>query len=477
MSPSICEWPWTDYIFHPFPVISSSKYTPQVGHIEPTHTLHLDDTRHHSVPWRQLLSAAIVKLISLYVDAPEFVFAEICEEQPISAFKANTAAIQQDSITWADLASSLNDLRRHRVSVSCARAALKLADTTNPYPVVVVWDPRTPELVDVDDSAVVVKINTQNEKNGDVVVGVGWNCSALSPDAAQILLKQILSLFNIAAADPSRTASTLGLDRTLTSVIQANFDPEEACCATDWLVRSAIERPDAISHEIYSNLSSPPRLLTYSELNTMANKLAHWLRSSGLKSEDRVALCRSRDLQFYVAQAGIFKSGGCYVPVRAYILYGCRVISASYITQIDPELPEERKRHIAENSDAKFILTGDAWFKSFKGPIYSLDSPETLEEVDSQDSSEISLAKLDSSAYLIYTSGQCPPVPGPRSQSFLTVTAGTTGKPKGCLLNHRGLYWAIKAFCEHPQEVTNPDTDKRLAMACTCVPSLPRVRS
>lgn len=83
-----------------------------------------------------------------------------------------------------------------------------------------------------------------------------------------------------------------------------------------------------------------------------------------------------------------------------------RVVLFTPIIQIDPELPEERKRHIAEDSDAKFILTDDAWFKSFGGPAYSLDSPETREEIDLQDPSEISLAELDSLAYLIYTSGQ-----------------------------------------------------------------------
>ena len=52
---------------------------------------------------------------------------------------------------------------------------------------------------------------------------------------------------------------------------------------------------------------------------------------------------------------------------------------------------------------------------------------------------------------------------------FLMATTGTTGKPKGCLLNHRGIYWAIKAMCEYPRRVTNPATDKRLAMACACI--------
>ncbi|KAF9783958.1 hypothetical protein BJ322DRAFT_1067759 [Thelephora terrestris] len=426
MPPTVCEWPWTDYIFHPFPVLSSSKNSPSlVGRIELTHNLH-PNIRDRDVAQRQLLWAAIVKLTTLYVDAPEFVFAEIQGKQPISAFKVNTTAIQQVS-TWADLATSLDGVEKFCIPVPRARAALELADSVNPYPVIIAWDSLPPELGDVDGPAVVLEIGTRNGKKEELVIAVRWNHLILSPNAAQVFLRQTLALFDVAAADSSRTASTIDLDPTLTSIIKANFNPAEAFCATDWLVRNAIERPDAIAHEIYADLSSPPHLLTYAELNTMANKLARWLRSSGLDLEDRVALCRSKDLQFYVAHAAIFKSGACYVS-------------------IDPELPEERKCHIAEDSDAKFILTSDAWFESFKGPVYSLDSPTTLAEIDSQDSSEISLAKLDSLAYLLYTSG-------------------TTGKPKGCLLNHRGIYWAIKAICEYPREVSQPDTDKRLALA------------
>ena len=319
MPPPASKWPWADYIFRPFPVLSTSKNTPsQVGRVEFTHTLH-PKTRDHGVSWRHLLRAAIVKLTSLYVEAPEFVFAEVHGKQPISAFKATTAAIQQDSATWADLSSSLHDLERHHIPVSYARAALSLADSVNPYPFVVVWDNLTPELVDVEGTVVVVEVETQNENNGSIVVAVRWDHSIFSPDSAHIFAKQILALFDVAAADPSRTANALELDHPLISIIEANYNPEEACCATDWLVRNATERPEAIAHEIYPDLSSPPRLITYAELNNMANKLARWLRSNGLELEDRVALCRSRDLQFYVAQAAIFKSGGCYVSVRVFI--------------------------------------------------------------------------------------------------------------------------------------------------------------
>jgi hypothetical protein len=42
----------------------------------------------------------------------------------------------------------------------------------NPYPLVVAWDCLTPDLVDVDGSAVVVEVVTQNEKNGDIAIAL-----------------------------------------------------------------------------------------------------------------------------------------------------------------------------------------------------------------------------------------------------------------------------------------------------------------
>ena len=323
MQPS--AW-WPDYTFHPFPTLSSSRHTDsQVGRIELTCPLH-PNIRDHGVPFRQLLLAVIVKLTSLYVDVPEFVFAETHGREPISAFKVTTAAVQQDSVTWADLSSSLHELERRHIPIPRARSALGLADPVNPYSIVIVWDSIASEHADLDGSAVAVQVEAHNGDCGSITIALRWDHSIMSADAALIFAKQILSLFDVAAADPSRTASTLELDPLLTSIIEADYNPEEASCATDWLVRNAVERPDAVAHEIYPNLSSPPRLVSYSELNTMANKLASWLRANGLNFEDRVALCRSRDLWFYVAHAAIFKSGGCYVSVRISVLTPVRII-------------------------------------------------------------------------------------------------------------------------------------------------------
>lgn len=136
--------------------------------------------------------------------------------------------------------------------------------------------------------------------------------------------------------------------------------------------------------------------------------------------------------------------------------------------QIDPELPEERKKYIADDSGSKFVLTSADQAPYFGELAIVLDDLAVQEEVLGHDAADICLAELDSLAYLLYTSGMknsqtsCCRFCWGLSCFFL----GTTGTPKGCLLNHRGLYWAIIAMCKLPSKVTNPDTDKRLGLAC-----------
>lgn len=146
--------------------------------------------------------------------------------------------------------------------------------------------------------------------------------------------------------------------------------------------------------------------LTYAELNRRANRLAHQLRSMGVKPDDRVAICLERSLDMLVGLMGVLKSGAAYVAM-------------------DPTYPEKQLRHILTDSAPMALLTLGDLPESVAGAV--TDATPVLDLVqafaDQPDTNpETSGAGLDASrlAYVIYTSG-------------------STGTPKGVMVEHRNV--------------------------------------
>uniref|UniRef100_UPI0011452554 non-ribosomal peptide synthetase n=1 Tax=Bacillus subtilis TaxID=1423 RepID=UPI0011452554 len=140
--------------------------------------------------------------------------------------------------------------------------------------------------------------------------------------------------------------------------------------------------------------------LTYQQLNERANQLARTLRNEGVGADQLVGIMAERSLDMIVGILGILKAGGAYVP-------------------IDPEYPEERIHYMLEDSKAHLLLTQSHLRDriSFAGKILSLDEEDSYDETGSNLKSIVEPHHL---AYVIYTSG-------------------TTGKPKGVMVEHRGL--------------------------------------
>jgi amino acid adenylation domain-containing protein len=143
--------------------------------------------------------------------------------------------------------------------------------------------------------------------------------------------------------------------------------------------------------------------LSYAELNTRANQLAHYLRRKGLSPGAPVALCVERSLEMIVAIVGILKAGGAYVP-------------------LDPAYPEERLAFALDDTQATLVLTQahlHARLPVSNATIVSLDAdwPEIANEPQGNPTPNTS---PDDLAYVIYTSG-------------------STGKPKGVMVTHRNL--------------------------------------
>jgi amino acid adenylation domain-containing protein len=143
--------------------------------------------------------------------------------------------------------------------------------------------------------------------------------------------------------------------------------------------------------------------LSYRELNSRANRLAHYLRKLGVKPETIVGLCLEQSAEMTVALLGILKAGGAYLP-------------------LDPSYPSERLGFFLKDAGVDILLTQAPLSDKFDPRTAEVICLDTLAETIGQESDENiqSRAVADNLAYVIYTSG-------------------STGIPKGVLVQHRGL--------------------------------------
>lgn len=150
--------------------------------------------------------------------------------------------------------------------------------------------------------------------------------------------------------------------------------------------------------------------LSYAELDTRADRLAHTLRADGVRTGDRVAVVMERGTVMMTAVMAVLKAGGAYVPV-------------------DPGYPAERIRFLLEDSGATAVLTGPGAPElpvGLKAAVRRADGP------------------LD---------GPAEPLPqsaGPRDLAYVIYTSGSTGRPKGVMVEHRSvvnrLHWMQRGY-------------------------------
>jgi amino acid adenylation domain-containing protein len=176
---------------------------------------------------------------------------------------------------------------------------------------------------------------------------------------------------------------------------QTNY-PQDKCI--HHLFEEQVKRnPDAIA-VVFEN-----QQLTYRELNTKANQLAHYLRDLEVKTETLMGICVERSLEMIIGVLGILKAGGAYVP-------------------LDPAYPQKRLSFMVEDADISIILTKSQLIDRLpihRSRLVYLDK-EWQEIAQQSGENPTQSVKSDNLAYVIYTSG-------------------STGKPKGVLIEHKSL--------------------------------------
>ncbi|GAA4707773.1 hypothetical protein Prum_079190 [Phytohabitans rumicis] len=156
----------------------------------------------------------------------------------------------------------------------------------------------------------------------------------------------------------------------------------------------AAERPGAVA------VRSGAVEVSYGELEARANRYAHHLRATGVGPESPVGVLVSRGPETLAVLLGVWKAGGCYLP-------------------LDADLPPERLGYMLAAAGARVVVTesthagllADVYGGEYVWADTVADGPTTAP----------------------------PPTVDQGALAYTLFTSGSTGRPKGVQVTHRSL--------------------------------------
>jgi amino acid adenylation domain-containing protein len=181
----------------------------------------------------------------------------------------------------------------------------------------------------------------------------------------------------------------------------------------EWNDTEVPHGPEPLVHEMFSwHARRQPEAvavdgvggrLTYGELESRSNRLAHRLRARGVGPEVLVALCTERTPERVVGIVAVLKAGGAYVS-------------------LDPTYPRERLSFLLADAQAPVLLTQ----RQFLPVLPESAASVILLDGESGESADADLPAPSSGV-------------GPANLAYVVYTSGSTGRPKGVEIPHVGL--------------------------------------
>ncbi|MDJ0732575.1 MAG: amino acid adenylation domain-containing protein [Nostocaceae cyanobacterium] len=241
------------------------------------------------------------------------------------------------------------------------------------------------------------------QSNDSLIAEFSYNLNYFSQETIQQLTTNFQTLLNNIIDYPEIPVSQLGIisanerHKLLIEFNQTKADYEGNKCIHQLFEEQVEKTPDTVA-VVFDNEE-----ITYKELNSQANQLAHHLQKLGVKPEEIIGICVERSPKFIISILAVLKAGGAYLP-------------------LDSNLPYEALQFRLQNAQASILIKEQ---KVGNGEQFSNIKEVNLDtdgEIIAQESTDnlVSNVQLENLVYVIYTSG-------------------STGKPKGVAVEHQQL--------------------------------------
>ena len=222
---------------------------------------------------------------------------------------------------------------------------------------------------------------------------------------------------------------------------QINYPQNPQTCIHQLFAAQVKKTPDSIAL-IWEN-----QQLTYQELHTKSNQLAHYLIKLGVKPETRVGICVQRHTDVVIGLLGILKAGGAYVP-------------------LDPAYPEERLKYMLADAQVS-VLIKNSEFEILNQGEEEVEEVEEAEGGEEAEEEKEAWGVKGGNEFVEYTqksvhlrtdwnaiAQESTSNPSVKVESenlaYVIYTSGSTGKPKGVAITHRSattlIHWSQDIF-------------------------------
>ena len=160
---------------------------------------------------------------------------------------------------------------------------------------------------------------------------------------------------------------------------------------------------NAVNHPQNTAVAFGDERLSYEDLEERSNRLANYLRASGVGRGQRVGVCLERSLDLIVSLLAVMKTGAAYVP-------------------LDPHYPASRLQLILEDADVSSLVTTSVlreMLSAYAGAVVLLDADGA--EIAAQTATPVQSGST------------------PADLAYVIFTSGSTGRPKGVEVPHRAV--------------------------------------